>query len=428
MPRISRLFRDQSGTIAIMTALTLPLLIGFAALGVEVTEWYAEARSIEAAADNAALSAAVAYAQGNKEGYTQEATAVAGTNGFVNGANGVMVNVYKPPTSGSHQGNNSAIQVNISAPITPLLAAMFISGFNVNGNGVAIITPPNTGGNGCVLALDSAGVTGSTRTGNTNINLVNCSFDVNATSATASLVMTGSATLNAGQVNLGGGYNLSGSATLTATNGVNMFQPPIKDPYAGRQIPSFSGCNQTKLAIHHTPAAPLQPGVYCGGIDITGGTVTLSPGIYILNQGDLTLNGNASIVGTGGVTIILTTSSTDFSTVGNVVINGGSTVDLVAPTTGPTAGIAIWQDGRAPDSGSDKINGGSTFSITGAIYLPSESVTYTGGSATTASGCTQLVAFKITFTGDSSLGNNCTGTGVSQITPSSNSSVTQLVE
>jgi hypothetical protein len=420
----SQLFRNQSGVVGIATALVLPLLVGFAALGIEATEWYAQTRSVQAAADNAALSTAVAYAQGNTEGYAQEGTSVASSDGYTNGVNGVTVTVSMPPASGSQAGNKNAVQVKIGLPIKPQLASMFISAFNVTGNGVAIIGGANKSSNGCVLALNSAATTGATLNGTTSITLNNCAFDVNATSSTASLVMNGNAALSAQNVNLGGGDQISSNSTLTATDGVKLFQPPVQDPYASRQIPTFSGCYQTNLKVHKTTT--LQPGVYCGGLDIEGGTVTLSPGVYILDQGDLDVNGNATVIGTGGVTIILTTSKPDFSTVGNVVINGGATMNLVAPSTGQTAGIAIWQDRRAPDSGKDKLNGGSTMQITGAIYLPSESTTYAGGQASANTGCTQLIALNITFTGNSQLGNSCSGTGVTSIT--SSSSMAQLVQ
>lgn len=425
MYNLSRLFRNQSGVVGITTAIAFPALIGVAALGIEVAQWYAQARSIEAAADDAALTAAVAYAQGNTSGYTEEATSIAASDGYANGVNGVAVTVNMPPVSGSEVGNKSAVQVSIVKPITPLLAAMFVSSFNVNGHGVAIIAGSKSS-NGCVLALNTASTTGATLSGSTNITLANCSFDVNATSATKSLVMTGSATLTADSVNLGGGADVSGSATLTATSGLHLDQPPVANPYADRQIPSFSGCKQTNLKITSTPAQPLQPGVYCGGISVSGGAVvTLASGVYILNQGDLSLSGGSTLNGTD-VTIILT-SSAGTKTIGNVVISGGTNINLVAPPTGATAGIAIWQDARAADSGKDDLTGGSTMDITGAIYLPSESVTYTGGASNNGSGCTQLIALNIKFSGNSQLANSsCAGTGVASI--SSSPALAQLVQ
>src|SRR3546814_12559781 len=51
-----RILGDQRGAIAVITALALPVLLGFAALGVDVAGWYAQARAIQTAADAAALS------------------------------------------------------------------------------------------------------------------------------------------------------------------------------------------------------------------------------------------------------------------------------------------------------------------------------------------------------------------------------------
>src|SRR6185503_12273161 len=116
---LSRFCCDHSGTIAVMTALSLTALVGFAGLGIEATQWYNEKRSIQAASDDAALSAAVAYSQGNTSGYNVEAKSVAGSDGFVDGTSNVTVTVNKPPASGPYASNASAIQVIIVAPATP---------------------------------------------------------------------------------------------------------------------------------------------------------------------------------------------------------------------------------------------------------------------------------------------------------------------
>src|SRR5690348_2159384 len=94
---VRRFCSDHSNTIAIFTALSLTALIGFAGLGVETSQWYSEKRSVQAAADDAALSAAVAYGQGNTATYVSEGKSVAGSNGFVDGVNNVSVTVTKPP-------------------------------------------------------------------------------------------------------------------------------------------------------------------------------------------------------------------------------------------------------------------------------------------------------------------------------------------
>ena len=275
---LSRFCRDRSGTIAVLTALSLTGLVGFAGLGIETTQWYTEKRSIQAAADDAALSAAVAYSQGNTTGYTTEAKSVAGTNGFVDTVNNVSVTVAKPPTSGPYASNNSAIQVSIVAPATPLLSKMFIGNFNVGGGSVALVGTQAAGG--CVMALNGAAAGAGTLSGTTNITLNNCSFVVNSNSSSA-LVMNGNATLTAANVVLGGGDSVSNNSTLTTTGGVLMYQPPVTDPYASRTIPtryrdlSYLGKKSTDVVAgsllqrlglhrrrHHAQSRRLRPRQY----------------------------------------------------------------------------------------------------------------------------------------------------------------------
>src|SRR6185437_14255676 len=353
---LSRFCCDHSGTIAVMTALSLTALVGFAGLGIETTQWYTEKRAIQAAADDAALSAAVAYSQGNTSGYDTEGKSVAGTDGFVDGTNSISVTVNKPPASGPFASNASAIQVIINAPAQPVLSKMFIGDFTISASSVAI--PASSSTNGCVLALNGAAAGAGTLSGTTTITLKNCSFDVNSKSGSA-LVMNGNSSLTASDVYIVGGDSIGNNATLTVTGSVKMNQGAITDPYATRVIP--------------TPATPcidlgniqgnvtLNPGTYCG-MDITAGAnVILNPGVYILDGnsktgGNFTIAGGATITGTG-VSIVLTSSANSLSkiatTVGNIVINGGSTVTLTAPdasTNFASMGMVFWQDGRAADS------------------------------------------------------------------------------
>ena len=97
-------------------------------------------------------------------------------------------------------------------------------------------------------------------------------------------------------------------------------------------------------------------------------------------------------------------------------------MNLSAPTSGPTGGMAFFQDRNAPFSANsncgngnaqNKINGGSGQLITGALYFPNQSVCFTGNSATTGVGkCTQLIARTIDFTGNSDVRLSCAGTGI----------------
>ena len=123
--------------------------------------------------------------------------------------------------------------------------------------------------------------------------------------------------------------------------------------------------------------------------------INLAPGVYIFNNVDFKLT-SGSISGTG-VTIILTGTSGDFNFNSNVIVN------LKAPTSGTTAGIALWA--ATPKPIQIKQCGGLT-TITGAVYLPNHNVKYSGNSVS-GPGCTQLIARNIEITGTGTFKHDC---------------------
>src|SRR5579872_7357275 len=141
----------------------------------------------------------------------------------------------------------------------------------------------------------------------------------------------------------------------------------MPDPYVNVNVPSYSGCNSTNTAITASKSFTPTNGtfVFCNGLRISGqGNVTLNPGVYIIDGGGLSVSGGATLTGTG-VTIVLTSSSK--SNYGNVSISGGSNINISAPTSGATSGMAFYQDRNAPHGGSNSFSGGSTQSITGVL-------------------------------------------------------------
>jgi hypothetical protein len=167
-------------------------------------------------------------------------------------------------------------------------------------------------------------------------------------------------------------------------------------------FPPFSGCDQDNLKINST--VTLSPGVFCGGISVTAGAVvTLEPGIYYMDQGSLSVVGNATIQGTG-VTIVFTSSNNkNWATAS---IGSNAIINLTAPTTGPTAGIVIFGDRNMPVGTVFKMTGGDTQRFGGAIYLPKAALNYAGGSSA-SNGCTQIVADTLNWSGNSKLSLNC---------------------
>jgi hypothetical protein len=124
------------------------------------------------------------------------------------------------------------------------------------------------------------------------------------------------------------------------------------------------------------------------------GDVTLKPGLYVIKDGPLTLNSQGTITGTG-VTFYLMGSNAGFD------ITAGSTLTLSAMTSGDYPGMLIVQNRTSNVGATDKLNGNSGTVLTGAIYVPTQTVRMNGtGTFGQASPFMPLIADKVIITGN----------------------------
>ncbi len=419
LPRIagcSRTARSRRrGSVAIQIGILLVILIAMAGLGTEIPFLMYKHRLMQTAADSAALSAAEALSQGYPTPISTEAYAVTAALGFTNGSGNVTVTVNNPPTSGSYTTNSSAVEVIVSQPQTLKLAGVLgVSQYNLTARSVAL-SGAGAGGY-CILELDPVGVSqwggplaGVGLWGGVTLTMTGCGMAVNAAGAEALTLQSGG-TLNAPLVSIVGGLNNVWSTVNVTT--LKTGQSPVLDPYASVAMPSSTGCDHNNFWANPSQLT-LSPGTYCNGMSFGGGyTWTMQPGIYYIKSGKFDVAGGASLNGTG-VTIVLTTTDGG-SSYATFSITNGINLTLSAPTTGPTAGILFFGDRNAPSSNTNYLTGFTIFNATGAIYLPSQKLSYGGGG--TITGCQQAVAWHI----DDSIVNlpfdgTCTGTGMKTI-------------
>src|SRR5580704_3614821 len=78
---------DERGAIAIMAGLSAAVLVGFAALAIDVGSWRAAQRSMQGAADAAAYSAGIAYGNSDGTSYVTQAKGITAAQGYVDGQN-----------------------------------------------------------------------------------------------------------------------------------------------------------------------------------------------------------------------------------------------------------------------------------------------------------------------------------------------------
>ncbi len=114
-----------------------------------------------------------------------------------------------------------------------------------------------------------------------------------------------------------------------------------------------------------TGKTTLEPGVYCGGINIIGGDVTLEPGTYILNNGGLIVANGGNLKGEG-VGFFLT-GALGLST---IQLAPTSTVSLTAPRVGDMAGMLFFEDRDVLFKFPHIIASNNARNLVGTIYLP----------------------------------------------------------
>ncbi len=396
---LRRFRRDESGNYLILTAIMMPVLVGAASFGVEEGLLLHNKKAMQHAADSAAVSAAVAVATGASGNGATQANAVAASYGFVDGTNSTTITVNSPPRQGPNTNDRSALEVIVAQPQARIFSSLWSSQpIPVSSRAVAM---PQ--GAPCILALNQSVSGAYTEQGSVSVSLVNCSVISDSKNSTA-LKIGGSSRLSTSFAAAVGG--ISGQAGIAATNGITAGYHYVADPYASVPMPTFTGCDKRNYSTNSN--VTLYPGVYCGGIALKSqARVTLSPGTYVLDQGSLSMSGQSSLSGTG-VTLFFTSSTgNNYATAS---IAGGAAINIVAPTSGPTAGIAIFGDRRMPSGTTFKLVGGDSQLVGGAIYLPNAAINWAGNSSL-GQQCTQIVADTIDMVGNSGLKVDCQGYG-----------------
>ena len=399
----------SEGSSAIAFAITAPILIGMAGLGVEVGTWYVYNRRLQNAADVASIAAAVEVAYATDGTKNQSlANSIVPVEVARNGIPTATLTAWTanvPPKTGSHVGDSGAVEVILTQKYARSFSGLFSKDV-VTENVRAVATSVNDG-NFCVLALHKSASDSVYFQGSSYTNL-GCGIASNSSSA-SSISAQGSSQAYVTLARTTGGISNSGglhaSTTRTHTNSV-------KDPYSNLSVPTPTGaCLDGNVSPNQTKQ--LSPGFYCNGMNLKG-TVTLAAGVYIIAGSDFTVNSGAKVTGVG-VTIILTNTNGGYFAQAD--LNGNATIQLSAPTSGPWAGVLFYQDRRAPISitNTNKINGDASSKFKGVMYFPSQSVQMSGN-ATIVDSCLQVVAQTVTFTGNFTLPTACADPTLKKIT------------
>jgi Flp pilus assembly protein TadG len=344
------LMRAERGNIAIMFAMVLPLLLSGVGLAVDFAVFSMKQTTLQSAADMAALAGAkeLGLATSNDSGI-KTATAA-----FIDDALKSKGLVVASASAIDRKKNSVSVQVTeqwvpffaqyIGADITPIVVKATAS---LSGSA-----------NICVLTLNPDSNKSLHMDKSSKLTAKDCGVYSDSLHSIG-LTVDQSAILKASLVCSAGGVKQKGTISPTPITDC----PVIADPLASRPAPSFSGCSYNNVVIS-SGAMTLHPGVYCGGLKVTGtANITLESGNYIIKDGPLEVSHNAKFVG----------DHVGFYLAGNAAIlnlTGSSTISLTGSTTGEMAGLLFFEDRNAPVGRQHHINSSNAQKLTGTIYLP----------------------------------------------------------
>jgi Flp pilus assembly protein TadG len=218
-----------------------------------------------------------------------------------------------------------------------------------------------------------------------------------------------------GKANDGDSFEQGGGAVTTfgdATGNGDVFQMQGNlDVAAGG-----GSCLTLSAATNH----------YIGGYFASAGGTTMGAGVYTVNGyfalgpsggGDVSCNGTSIGMYANNVSLVIgganVPSSGNNANQSFYMGAGFSNVTLLAPTSGPTANLAV----VGPQSGSNGAaltEGASGADFSGAFYFPTESVSMNGGSSLGSFGsnqCLMLIGSQVSLSGGAALASSCQGFG-----------------
>ena len=432
-----RLSADRRGVTAVMFAVAALAVLGFVGLAAEGGTWYLEKRHGQNAADAAATAGALAIANNPITGASTTLTrselaspsalaAATATGANYTSSNvGITVGTFSGGTfTANSSGTAVAVQANVTTTLSPQFSAAFLSQTQIpiSETAVAMVAADSPA---CVLA-------GSSQAG---AGVGSVEFDDTAI-VTASGCSVASNGLSSAAITLDSGASVSAQSLVSSGECSGCAPPPPLITYQPQTLDPFANTIYTtaSLSTKNSPltiaqcnslgnastvpvpwgTAPHQ--INCDGLSSTGSAVNLAAGTYIFYSSASRLSSIAVTGGSiscNGCTIIMTGDSS--AHIGTINITG--TITLTAPATNDFDsnfnGVLFYRDQQATANANATtvtINGTAGSTLTGVMYFPTSTVTYTGNGTNTPS-CSVIIAAYLKLTGGSQFSTGEPSTG-----------------
>jgi len=390
---------EERGSVAITVVLSITVLLGFAALVVDVGLNWAARTSAQTAADSAALAGAsrllmdgqVGAVEAVRELISDNVDGLAESpddpnwplNGDVSDGEIVCWTLPGDPPAPVPGGNcpdgSNAIQVT-TPPVQVQYA--FAPMLGKTSNSIRARAAAGAGPaapNNCVLCLlDPAAPGALENLGFGDVTVNGGGIAVNSGDLLA-LVLTGAGDISANQIRIIGGFSDppgGGSLFPTPERG----GPPVPNPLADLTTPNLLASPPIPRStdpIVVRADQTLQPGIY-NTVTVQGtATLTLATGMYVFTGLDgLTVEDDARVISSaGGATVYLACSGYPVACSGNGArfrVQDNGRFEANPPTTGPYAGLSIF---AAPGNTRNmRFRSTRNVILPGALYGPSTRV------------------------------------------------------
>lgn len=439
-----KMFRDERGQATTFMALFMGLImLGFIAFALDVGYLFQKKRMAQAAADAAAIAAA-------EEGATtvngqNAANVAAKLNGFDTTLGTNPATVTLSTVSTGNYSSTQAVPTNwVTAVVSQPINTFFLEAFNKTMSTVTVSASSVAAGglnSSACLCLKGTSGTDLSMSNGAKLTGSNCAISENSSSSNA-ITVIGGATLCAQAIgtvaawngasngpNVNNGGSVCGTAALVP--GVAACSPPMPNVPVDTTCSAnpVTGSNKSYTvgpgSTYGTTISSANGNMVCyNGLTVNGNsnTVTLNPGIYIINGGVGLhfMSGGPNPGGNGVLFYLENGAALTIDSAANVnLVAGGNTKSGggTAPLTGIYNGILFYQDPGYPaaanditsdagDSAAISIQGGANLYISGNILAPLAAVSVGNGSSTTIN--TNILAKTLNMYGGGTLTNTAT--------------------
>lgn len=379
----------EHGQALVIIAIAAVALFAFAALAIDGSMVFSDRRHAQNAADTAALDAALAKTRGGN--WQAEGLARATSNGYDNNETTNFVTIYSPPIDGNYAGNTQYVQVKITSHVKTTFARVVGTSQITNRvDAVARAIPgtvsPMFAGN-AIVGLAPHDCRAIMYQGNADTNVIGSGIFVNSDCANAAFFNNSSAAqLTAPCLQSVGGIDYNSGAinippACIDTGAIAYNYPPDNMAFPNPVCPAGTSQNGNTLG----------PGTYSGQFPPNGVT-HLSGGIYCVN-GDFRVNGGDTL--TGSEVLIVMQN-------GDVSFNGGATIQL-SGIPGPRTddnqlgGLLLYMP--MSNCGTITLNGNSDSSFEGTILAPCSEISIEGTGGSGLQG--QIIGYTVDLSGSS---------------------------